>query len=361
MLARVAAHGLGPGAAIAGVPLTDLAFADLLTRAGEERIIGHLVAAIEDGALDVTDTQRRLARAAYEDALAVDLVLERLLVQTSITLTSAGIAHRALKGAAVAHTSYPDPALRSFGDVDILVDGRQFDTAIALLSRGGGHRRYLEPRPNFVARFGKGVCVVTASGREIDVHRVFAAGPFGLAIDPDDLFATPEIVRIAGVDIPALDATLRFLHACYHASLGGPRPRLSALRDVAQTARVPPLDPERAWTLARRWRGRAVVQRAVSLARESFAATIPFEPADAYVADRFETAALDAYVSNRASYAAQAVMGVWAIRGFGARAAYVRALLVPSRAYVGERDGSYARRLYRGVELARRFRPRARP
>ena len=281
LLARVAAQGLDSGVSVAGVPLADPAFGVLVQRALSERIVGHLVAALEAGTVAATETQRILAREAHEDALAIDLVLERLLVDTSIELTSAGIAHRALKGAAVAHTSYPDPALRSFGDVDILVDGRQFDAAIALLARAGGRRRYIEPRPNFVARFGKGVCVVTASGYEIDVHRVFTAGPFGLAIDADDLFAPPEIVSIGGVDVPALDATLRFLHACYHASLGGSRPRLSALRDVAQTARAAQFDPERAWMLARRWRGRAVVQRAVTLTRESLAVRLPFDPADA--------------------------------------------------------------------------------
>jgi len=355
-LAAVVAHGLpGAPAGLANLRADD--FDVLLANAAEQRVVGHLVAAIDSGALAADDDQRARAHEAHHGALALDLLLERLLVDTTAVLAGAGIAHRALKGPVLAHTVYADPALRSFGDVDVLVDGARFDDAVAALARGGGRRRYREPRPHFMARFGKGVCVETGGGLEVDVHRVFVSGPFGLAIDPADLFATADTVRIGGVDVPALDPTLRFLHACYHASLGGRVPRLSALRDVAETARD--ADPDRALALAARWRGRAVVQRALDCTRATLPAELAgplFDWAAGYTPDRFETTALRAYVSERRSYAVQAFGGVWAIRGVRARAAYARALLVPTRDYVGEREGSYTRRWRRGLALARRWR-----
>ena len=52
--------------------------------------------------------------------LGQSLVLERTLLEVSGELTP-GIPHRVLKGAAVAMLDYPDPTLRAFGDIDLLV------------------------------------------------------------------------------------------------------------------------------------------------------------------------------------------------------------------------------------------------
>ena len=53
-------------------------------------------------------------------------------------LRRSGLDHRALKGAAVAHLDYPDPALRSFIDVDLLVRAEEWDDAIQVLREAGG-------------------------------------------------------------------------------------------------------------------------------------------------------------------------------------------------------------------------------
>ena len=170
-------------------------------RGGRERITGHLDRALDAGWLRASDEQRDDALRRHEAMLSVDLILERLLVDTSRLLTYAGIRHLALKGPVVARTAYPDPALRSFGDVDILVDGARFDAAVAHLERAAGtpatatasqlHRALREGR---VRRHPDGL--------EIDLHRVFVAGPFGLAIDPADLFVAAEAIEIGAAPFP---------------------------------------------------------------------------------------------------------------------------------------------------------------
>jgi hypothetical protein len=293
--------------------------------------------------------------------LAMDLVLERRLVETSARFHRAGIVHRALKGPVVARSAYPDPALRSFRDIDVLVDGARFDDAVALLVAEGGHPRYEQPRPGFTSRFGKGVCVIAADELEIDLHRVFVSGPFGLAIEPEDLFADPSAVHIAGASVPALSPTVQFLHACYHSALGTRPPRLTALRDVAQLAASSEPDMGRALELASRWRGRAVVQRALRLVRVLMPADIDgawYEWADGYAADRFERAALAVYETGATSYPAQAAAGFWAIRGYRDRVAYAGALLFPNRNYVREREGTYLQRARRAFVLFRRWKLR---
>jgi Uncharacterised nucleotidyltransferase len=360
LVALVASEGLPRYATPDQIALDDTTFAALVDVATSERITGHLECALNSGWLVATDDQRETARRYHEDALSLDLVLERLLARTSQTLRRAGIEHRALKGPVVARTAYPDPSLRSFGDVDILVDGRRFDDAIAVLQAEGGSARYREPRPNFTARYGKGVCVVTNRGLEIDVHRVFVSGPFGLAIDPRDLFADPDEIVVGDVVVDALPPEARFLHACYHAGLTNLR--LTAARDVAQIACTTDLDVDRTLVLAERWRGRAVVQRALHLTRTHLRADLAsplYEWADRYVPDRFERAAMRPYAEGGRSYAAQMAAGMWALRGIRTRVAYGGALLFPDRHYVREREGGYVRRWARALSLARRSKGRA--
>ena len=261
LVAQVAAEGLPSRELRRPEPMDDAQFTELLDAVTRERITGHLTRCVEVFGWPVNEAQAAALDARHEAMLSIDLVLERLLVDTSRRFAARGIPHRALKGPVVARTAYSEPAQRSFGDVDILVAGSRFDEAIALLRAAGGRARYREPRPNFTARFGKGVCVVTRDGLEIDVHRTFVAGPFGLAIDGRDLFTAAETIDVGGVAIPVPRAEVRFLHACYHTALTSPR--VTAVRDVAQIATATNLDVDATLDLARRWRGRAVVQRAL--------------------------------------------------------------------------------------------------
>jgi putative nucleotidyltransferase-like protein len=336
-------------------PLGAAAFATLLVDVARERVAGHLCAAIEGGALPATDAQRTDAVHAHQATLAVDLVLERALLTAVDDLERAGIDVRVLKGAAIAHTVYPAPELRSFRDVDLLVRDQQLDVAIAVLSEQGATRRFREPRPRFNRRFGKGVCVRTADGVEVDLHRVFAAGPFGLQIVSARLFEQACTVPLGGTTITGLDPTARALHAAFHAALGDDPPRLVALRDVLQVLDDPALDPRALVDLAQAWRCGIVLQRAVHLTMDAFGADLAQHPigefAYGYVPSPFEQRALRTYIGAHRGYAQQAVAGVGAVHGWRAKVAYVGALVVPEPAYVAERDGGYLRRLGRGARL----------
>ena len=339
------------------IALTPAESRTLIDQVTAQRITGHLVAAIEAGLIDAGEDLRAEADRRHVAALALDLVLERLLVDTSTLFAAEGIRHRALKGPVLARTLYADPAQRSFGDIDVLVHSEDFDTAIASLTARGGRARYQEPRRRFTSRFGKGVCVITSSGYELDVHRVFVAGPFGLSIDAEDLFGDRCTIVVGDTPIPVLGPELAFLHACYHVALGNVAPRYSALRDVAEFLQTCPLDVDRVLSTAARWRGRAVVQRAVNLTRSRLPAVFDgplIAWADAYVPDSFERTAVEAYVGAHASYAARAATGVWALPGLRRKVAYAGALLVPTRSYLRERDASYSRRWLRAIGLLSR-------
>ncbi len=191
------------------------------------------------------------------------LFLERALIEVWQTFASTGIAARVLKGPAVAHTGYPDPSMRGFGDIDVLVSSDDFDRALFHLAAGGATRRYPEPRAGFTKRFGKGVAMLRTDGYEIDLHRTFVAGPYGLLIDLGSLFAKSTPFTIAGRVLLGLEREAQFVGACYHAVLGSARPRLVPLRDVLQIALANPFSFERARELWTDWHGGAVVALAV--------------------------------------------------------------------------------------------------
>ena len=199
-LAGVAAFGLpGVRPPMRQVPAAG-EWRALLTAATRERLTPLLAIAADEGALRLTDDQHREARRAHEQAMRLCVLLERALVEVSDELDAAGVEHRVLKGSAVAHLDFPDPAWRAFGDVDVLVRGSDYDRALGVLTAKGAHRRYHEVRPGFDRRFGKGACVVLTDGTQIDVHRTFVSGPFGLTVDLPELFETWTTFDVGGRD-----------------------------------------------------------------------------------------------------------------------------------------------------------------
>jgi hypothetical protein len=319
----------------------------------DEKLVPALAQAMHCGAVRGSRDQHDIARRAHEVVMRSCVRLERVALDELRRLDRAGIDARLLKGAAVAHLDYPDPAWRGFGDVDLLVRPSHYDAAVDVLASAGSRRRSDEPRAGFDRRFGKGVCMIRPDGVQVDVHRSFAAGPFGVTVDTDELFAMSSTFSLGGSAVRALDSEGRFLHACYHAALGDFPARLASLRDVAQMLLGGAIDIDRARATAGRWRAGVVLASAVATAWSVFRLprTTSVDWAFTYVPDRFERVALGAYVGPRRSYARQMAAAVPAVRGWRNRAAYVFALVIANGDYVERRDGGYARRIGRAVRM----------
>jgi hypothetical protein len=361
LLAAVAAYGLeGTGTRLPDRPLDAATWQAVLAGAAAERLAGLLARAVADGALATHDHQAGEAAGLEREWAQWALVLERRLLEVSADLAAAGIDHLVLKGPAFAHGAYTDPALRCFADIDLLVPGAALDAAIARLVAGGARRRFDEPRPGFVSRFGKGASVVSPDGLEIDLHRTFVAGPLGLRIDLEALFASAVPFSLGGRTLRRLAPEEAFVHACYHAVLGSATPRLVPQRDVAELAGSG-LDIERVHVLAVAWRARAVVAGAVAGAWSRFELDGRHPLAawsGRYRASWAERRALAVSAGPGRSYPAEAVAAVLALPGARDRLAYLRAVLFPDRAYLGRREGSYRARLGHAVQVARHLRDR---
>ena len=166
VVAAVAAFGLAGSPRLPDAPLDPAAWSGLLSDVTRERIEGLLGAAVAAGALVVTDEQLHDVRSVAQRRAALALGLERELLLTHEALEKAGIAHRVLKGHAWAHTVYPDPSWRAFGDVDLLVGTDDWDRAVEVLESTGVRRTLPEVRPGFDRRFGKdATCSRLPAGR----------------------------------------------------------------------------------------------------------------------------------------------------------------------------------------------------
>ncbi|HEX2027219.1 MAG TPA: nucleotidyltransferase family protein [Nitriliruptorales bacterium] len=360
LVVAVAAYGLrGSRTSLPDTPLDAPTWERLIDRVRSERLAGHLVDAVMDGALPVTREQRQEAVELHTTQLWWSLLLDRRLLATASALQEASIDYRVLKGTAVAHTVYPEPSLRLFGDVDLLVRAPQFDQAAAVLVSLGARRSAPALRAGFDRRFGKGAGFVFEDQLEVDLHRTLVLGYFGLLVDVDALFDHPATFRIGGRDLPALRLEERFLNACYHAVLGH-HGRLVSCRDVAQFVLETPLDMERALAVARRWSGEAVVARAVHAAWETFdlADVVPLSVwASRYQPTRHEERAMHGYIGSRRSEAVRALVAVRAVGGLRGKATFLRSLVLADRAYLDWTGQGRLAWLRRGRRALHRARP----
>ena len=358
-LRRLAAIGL-PGSSGARFEVEDAAWVAFRSGVVAERLTGLATEAIATGLLRLPDRRVEELEGHHREAMLWALRVERRLLRVAAAMDGAGVPFVVLKGAALAHTVYPEPCLRSFADLDVLVGTRDWRRACEVLRDLGLRRRQPEPRRGFDERFGKASVHKGEDGVEGDLHRTLVVGPFGLWLDPEELLSRTETFEVGGRTVLRLDDTGLLLNACMHASLGWWPPRLVPLRDVLQVARHGEVDWDVLARWAARWRLAAVLQHAFMTASETLGAPMP-EDASAFMTaspPRTERRALAAYAGRRRQEGGTALGTMRAIPGLRRKAAYALALAFPSRAFLEARTGtgvrpSYWRRLKIPVGWAR--------
>lgn len=362
LVRAVAAYGLaGSVLDFPTAPLDDDRFDALVSDITTQRMTGLLWNAIADGSLPATTAQADQAEWLHVESLAGSLVLEQLLLHTVDLLDRSDVPYRVLKGTAHGHLDYPDVGMRTFGDIDLLVPGTHFDTAVEIFAGQGHLRLHPQPRPGFDRRFSKGTSFRTADGLEIDLHRTLTMGPLGIRLDLDTLWERSDTFWIADRPLRALGREERFLHACYHAVLGNERPRLTPLRDLVQIALNGDLDTARLHAVIRASRGEAAVARAVRHGWREFAIADMLAIsawADNHRADAKQNAELAVY-GPRSNYANKSFAAIRALPTFHDRASFVYALSFPTGEYLDQRHRSRVRRLTKGLAQATRAKRRS--
>lgn len=331
-------------------PIRDETEAEALVRlATRERLLGPLLVSVDAGALVLPDDLVEQVSAGHQDAMLWCMHIEHRLLDVSDWFAAAGgIDFRVVKGPAVAHLDEPDPSLRAFADLDLLVRAEQFDEAIAALELHGAVRRVPQRRPGFDRRFNKSVGLTCADGVELDVHRTFTGGAHGFRIPTARLFEDPERFVVGGEEFLAPDLVVRALHAAYHAIVGSRTPPLRTLRDLAGYLIHPELGPEVLIAEVARWRGEVVLAEAVraTLAAMEFDAPAWQEWLDRTAVDPAE---LDLIARQ---HDPRGVPVLWStleeLRG-RERLAYLWAVAVPSREVLIDRGQTQMGRLKFGL------------
>ena len=332
------------------VALTTADVAALLTTAPHEGVVSLLGAAVDLGRVTIDGPCDEQVAAAWTEAMAGVVQLDGLLVQVVQTLTAAGLECRVLKGAAIAMLDEVDPAWRSYHDVDVLVPEPSLLAAVDVLG-GLGLRPVIAPvSRRWAARHAKSITLVHTNGLQVDVHRALTPGVFGDRIRPASLFEEGERFEVGGVAVQALGAPHRFLHACYHAALGGARGARHR-RDVLLLSRRVRVDATPAqWSFG--W-SPTVVAAALDWAVED-GAPLPADwrqwRAD-LVVDPDDTALLHTYTGQ---FREQAIASVRSADGLLARLRYSWPLLWPSRAHLRDRGTSRVQHLRAALSVRRR-------
>jgi hypothetical protein len=345
----VASFGL-PGSERGPVAVPPPEWPAFLSVLDAQRLTGLAVATAEAGVLQLSPEQIRELSERHRLAMLWALIVERKLLTLQERFEASGIEVVVLKGATVARTVYPDPTWRPFGDLDLLVRTADWRRACDLLAGLGFRRELPEPRPGFDERFGKAALHRNGDSVEVDLHRTLVLGPFGLWIPPEELFRHTTSLVLGGREVRRLDDEALLLHACIHASLGWHPPLLMPLRDVAQVARSGHVDWGAVADLARRWRLQAVLRHAFETSATTLGVAMPPEALRVIrtEASHTERRVLRAYTSGRRSRGGTAISTLRAIPGVRAKAAYLRALLLPGREFMDVRSGpgtlSYFRR-----------------
>lgn len=356
------------GLAAAGLPgsmlrltASDLAgdaWPRLLATAQAEGLTGILLAASDSSDVELSRDQREELGRTHEEAMTQSLLLERLLVEVAERLAVESVELRVLKGSAVAHLDYPTASMRPFNDVDLLVRPDDVQHAIAILAGMGFTRPQAQTHPGFDRAFGKGATLVGPTGMEIDLHRTFVMGGFGLAVDLEQVWSRPQHYPLAGLRLPALSAEARIMHAAYHAVVGNWPPRLLPYRDLAEMLLYGGYSDATLRELAAGWRAEIVLATAVQetwdllniadvTALSAWAAR--FQPT------RQERELLAVHRSPDSSYAAQSRAAVRMIPGWSDRLTYLRWLAVPSREFLDSRGTNLRAHLWRGLRRAARW------
>jgi hypothetical protein len=331
--------------------------------AEQQRVVGLLASLVADGGIELNPDQFDQLAETHEAWCAHDLRLERTLLRAADALDAAALPFLVIKGPALAHRWYPDPALRLFGDLDLVVPSGRVREASRILADVLGTSAPPELRPGFDEQFGKETLLRSPpspgapGGIELDVHRTPVAGALGLAIPLEELFEGSGEVLVGGRALPTPGPVATLLLACYQATIADLPPRLIASRDVVQvatgTGAPAAVDVIAA---ARRWQGSALVAEALAgaparlgLAGEEHRSGALAEWARTYAPSTRERVLLAAHRGPGYVYWRQ-LAGVMVLTGSRPRAAYVRALVSPQTSYLTDRHwkrGGHVRRGWR--------------
>jgi Uncharacterised nucleotidyltransferase len=149
------------------------------------RVGGFVLAAGARGRVELPAAQREELAARFAVMALHSALLRSELPTVVAALDAAGSAPVLIKGPVIADRYYPDPGLRTFADLDLLVQRERLGAAVGALAEAG-YEQLLEFRPGFGERHGHDVHVVRRIGNsrvDVELHWRIGDDPVSSALD----------------------------------------------------------------------------------------------------------------------------------------------------------------------------------
>ncbi len=160
--------------------------------------------------------------AALKQRTETNMFLTSQLFRIVKTFEAADIPLVPFKGALLAIQAYGSPALRMYGDLDLLVQPKHLDKAIQLLQESGYRPvtgvSWLQ-KANWYISPQKDVHFVDESEQTVlELHWKLSGSHFGLPKEMNRLWERLESVCLAGTDVPNLSFNDLLIYLCLHGS-----------------------------------------------------------------------------------------------------------------------------------------------
>jgi len=189
----------------------------LLELAAEHGVLGHLAARL--GKMDGDSVLRETQRALIDGQRAQNFVTLRMTAELFRVLdqfASAGIGALVVKGPVLAVRAYGDPAMRSYGDLDLLVRQRDIRRATELLLAAG----YRAAVPLAAIDAGKipGQYLFSRADSNllVELHNDLTLRYFPRRLPLETWFARQVYVQLDSREAPALSVEDELVLICVH-------------------------------------------------------------------------------------------------------------------------------------------------
>ena len=197
--------------------LASVDWARLLGLAEEHGVTGHLASCLRD--LGGTEVPPEFRQSLVERQRAQNFFTLRLTAELFRILerfASEGIATLVIKGPVLAVQAYGDPAIRSYGDLDLLVRQADIRRATELMSAAG----YAAAVPLTAIDAGKipGQYLFSKPDSKliVELHNDCTLRYFPRRLPLEDFFARQVLVRLDGREAPALSVEDELVLICIH-------------------------------------------------------------------------------------------------------------------------------------------------
>jgi hypothetical protein len=191
--------------------------ARLLELAAEHGVLGHLAARL--GKMDGDSVPRETRQALLDGQRAQNFVTLRMTAELfSIfdQFASAGIGALPVKGPVLAVRAYGDPAMRSYGDLDLLVRQRDIRRATELMIAAGYDAAVPLAAIDAGKIPGQYLFIKPGSNLLVELHNDLTLRYFPRRLPLERLFERQTRVQLDSREVPALSVEDELVLICVH-------------------------------------------------------------------------------------------------------------------------------------------------